>query len=148
MSQTQTNFSGKWAYDRTKSTPGTNNSVYPGTITREITQTASTLTYRDIYINNESNPFTGSDIVLTLDGKEEIDKSDPDVTLTKSLKWLQGNKSFTTTFKTKYSMDGVPKEILITETYTLSDDGKTLTIAEFHKAESGENKTTNVYYKK
>ena len=148
MSQTQINFSGKWTYDKTKSTSGTNNSEYPGTITREITQTVSTLTYRDIYTNNGSNPFISSDIVLNLDGKEEIDKSDPDVTLTKYLKWLQGNKGFTVTFKTKYSIDGVSKEILINETYALSDDGKTLTIAEFHKAELGETKATNVYHKK
>jgi len=148
LSQSQVNFSGKWTYDKTKSTTGTNNSEYPGTITREITQTDSKLTYRDIYINSGSNPFTSSDIVLNLDGKEEIDKSDPDVTLAKSLKWLQGNKSFTLTFKTKYKMDGVFKEILINDTYTLSDDGKTLTIIGFRKAELGETKTTEVYNKK
>jgi hypothetical protein len=148
MSQSQINFSGKWTYDKTKSTAGTNNSNYPGTISREITQTVSTLTYRDIYTTSGSNPFTSSDIVLNLDEKEEIDKSDPDVTLTKSLKWLQGNKSFTITFKTKYSIDGVSKEVLINDTYTLSDDGKTLTIAEFHKAELGETKTIDVYHKK
>lgn len=148
MSQSQINFSGKWTYDKTKSTSGTNNSDYPGTISREITQTVSILTYRDIYTASGSNPFTSSDIVLNLDGKEEIDKSDPDVTITKSLKWLQGNKSFTITFKTKYSIDGVSKEILIDDTYTLSDDGKTLTIAEFHKAELGETKTIDVYHKK
>ena len=45
-------------------------------------------------------------------------------------------------------MDGVSKEILINDTYTLSDDGKTLTITEFHKAELGETKTTDVYHKK
>jgi hypothetical protein len=148
MSQTQINFSGKWTYDKTKSTSGTNNSDYPGTITREITQTVSTLTYYDIYTQDGNNPFKTSDIVLNLDGKEEIDKSDPDVTLIKSLKWLQGNKSFTITFKTIYIDDGVSKEILINSTYTLSDDGKTLTIAEFHKAELGEIKSTDIYLKK
>jgi hypothetical protein len=148
MSQSQTNFSGKWIYDKTKSTTGTNNWEYPGTISREITQTASTLTYRDIYTASGSNPFTSSDIVLNLDGKEEIDKSDPEVTLSKSLKWLQGNKSFTVTFKTKYTIDGVSKEILINDTYALSDNGKTLTISETNKAELGETKTTDVYHKK
>jgi hypothetical protein len=64
------------------------------------------------------------------------------------LKWLQGNKSFTITFKTKYRIDGLSKEILINDTYTLSDDGKTLTINEFHKAELGETKTTDVSHKK
>ncbi len=148
ISQSQLNYTGKWTYDKTKSTTGTNNSDYPGTITREITHTVTTLTYRDIYTTNGSNPFISSDIVLNLDGKEEIDKSDPDVTLSKSLKWLQGNKSFIITVKTKYSIDGVSKEILINDTYALSDDGKTLTITEFRKAESGETKTTDVYHKK
>jgi hypothetical protein len=148
MSQTQINFSGKWTYDKTKSTSDTYISEYPGTITREITQTVSTLTYHDIYTQDGSNPFKKSDTVLNLNGKEDIDKSDPDVTLTKSLKWLPGNKSFIITFKTKYNDNGVSKEILIIDTYTLSDDGKTLTIAEFHKAELGETKTTDVYHKK
>jgi hypothetical protein len=148
MSQSKINFSGKWTYDKTKSTTGTNNWEYPGSISREITQNASTLTYRDIYTANGSDPFTSSDIVLNLDGKEEVDKSDPDVTLSKSLKWLQGNKSIIITFKSKYTIDGVSKEILINDTYTLSDDGKTLTINEFHKAELGETKTTDVYHKK
>jgi hypothetical protein len=148
MSQSQINLSGKWTYDKTKSTKGTNNSEYPGTITREITQTVSKLSYRDIYTKKGSNPFTSSEIELNLDGKEEIDKSDPDVTITKTLKWLQVDKSFTISFKTKYSIDGEPKEILINDTYTLSDDGKTLTINEFHKAELGETKTTGVYHKK
>lgn len=147
MSQTQINFSGKWTYDKTKSTSGTYISEYPGTIVREITQTVSTLTYHDIYTQAGSDPFKKSDIVLNLDGKEDIDKSGHDVTLTKSLKWLQGNKSFNITFKTKYIDDGVSKEILINSTYTLSDDGKTLTIAEFHKAELGEIKSTNIYHK-
>lgn len=146
--QTPLNFSGAWTYDKTKSTPDTYISEYPGTITREITQTVSTLTYHDIYTQDGANSFKKSDIVLNLDGKEEIDKSDPDVTLSISLKWVQGNKSFTITFKTKYKMDGVSKEILINDTYALSDDGKTLTISEFHKAESGETKTTDVYHKK
>jgi len=42
MSQSQVNFSGKWIYDKTKSTTGTNSWEYPGTISREITQTVST----------------------------------------------------------------------------------------------------------
>jgi len=146
--QSQLNFSGKWMYDKTKSTPGTNSWEYPGTVSREITQTATEITYRDVYIATGNDPFTGSDIVLKLDGKEEIDKSDPDFTITKSLKWASDKKSFTTTFKSNYTMDGVKKEILITETYSLSSDGKTLTIYEFHKAELGETKTTNIYQRK
>lgn len=148
MSQTPVNFSGKWVYDKTKSTPGTNNADYPGPITREITQTASTLTYRDIYAPTGSDPFITSDVVLNLTGKEDIDKSEPNVTLTNSLKWLPGNKSFTITFMTKYIDEGKSKEILIKETYALSDNGKTLTINEYHKAELGETKATNVYHKK
>ncbi len=148
MSQSQINFSGAWTYNKAKSTPGTYISEYPGTITREITQTPSTFTYHDIYTQDGTNSFKKSDTVLNLDGKEEIDKSDPDVTLTKSLKWLKPIKSFIITFKTIYIDEGVSKEILINSTYTLSDDGKTLTIDEYHKAELGETKTIDVYHKK
>ena len=147
-SQTPINFSGKWTYDKTKSTPGTNNAQYNGTLVRQITQTASTIAFRDIFTQNGTNGYTSSDNVFNLDGKDEVDKSDPNVTLTKSLKWSQGNKSFTLSYKTTYIDEGKSKEILINETYMLSEDGKTLTIVGFNKAELGETKTTNVYHKK
>jgi hypothetical protein len=148
-SQTPINFSGKWTYDKTKSTPGTNNAEYNGTLVRQITQTASTISYRDIYTQNGTNDYTTSDDVFNLDGKEEIDKSDPNSILTKSVIWSQDHKSFTLSYKTTYIDEGVTKEFIIKETYKLSDDGKTLTIETFSKdAVRGEIKTTNVYHKK
>jgi hypothetical protein len=147
-SQAPVNFSGLWTFDKTKSTAGTNNSDYPGTLTREITQTASSLTYRDIYAKAGTNGYTTPDKVFKFDGKEDTDKSDPNVTLSKSLKWSEDKRSFTISFKTSYIDEGTTKEILINETYKLSDDGKTLTIDEIKKTEMGEFRTLNVYQKK
>jgi hypothetical protein len=148
-SQTPINFSGKWEYDKDKSSPGTNDAEYNGTIVRQITQTASTIACRDIYIQKGSNDYTTSDDVFNLNGKEEIDKSDPNSILTKSVIWSQDHKSLTLSYKSTYIEEGVSKEFIINETYKLSDDGKTLMIEKYSKdAVRGEIKTKNIYHKK
>jgi hypothetical protein len=148
-SQTPINFSGKWTFDKTKSTPGTNSAEYNGTLVRQITQTTSTLACRDIYTQNGTNDYTTSDDVFNLDGKEEIDKSDPNSILAKSVIWSQDHKSLTLSYKSTYIDEGVSKEFIINETYKLSDDGETLTIENYSKdAIRGEIKTTSVYHKK
>ena len=147
--QTPINFSGKWTYDKAKSTPGTNNAEYNGTLARQITQTASTIAYRDIYTQNGTNDYTTSDDVFNLDGKEEIDKSDPNSILSKSVIWSQDRKSLTLSYKSTYIEEGVSKEFIINETYKLSDEGKTLTIEMKTKdAIRGEINTINIYHKK
>jgi hypothetical protein len=147
--QTPINFSGKWEYDKAKSSPGTDNAKYNGTVVRQITQTASTIACRDIYIQKGINDWSTSDDVYNLDGKEEIDKSDPNDIITKSVIWSQDQKSLTLSYKSTYIEQGVSKESLISGTYKLSDDGKTLTIEEYSKdAIRGEIKTTSVYHKK
>ena len=108
--QTPINFSGKWAYDKAKSSPGTDDAKYPGTIVRQIAQTASTIAYRDIYTQKGSNDWSTLDEVFNLDGKEEIDKRDPKNIITKFSIWSQDNKSLTLSRKLTYIEEGVSKE--------------------------------------
>jgi hypothetical protein len=146
--QTPTNYSGRWEFDKTKSSPGTVHANYPGTVTRHITQNASVLTYRDIYVQPGSKDWKTADESYKLDGKEQI-KKDGTTTRKKSAQWSQDKKSLTLTYAETYIERGVAKELLVAESYKLSDDGKTLTIDTFSKNQvTGETKTNSVYSKK
>ena len=146
--QTPTNFSGKWEFDKTKSSSETDISKYDGTVIRQITQNSSTIAYRDIYTQKGSNNWETSDELFNLDGKEQIKKWDSS-TSKKSAIWSQDKKSLTLSYKETYVEEGVSKDLLIAESYKLSDDGKTLTIETYSKdVVRGEIKTKSVYHKK
>jgi hypothetical protein len=55
--QIPTNFSGKWEFDKTKSSFGQVNSNYDGTVIRQITLNSSTITYGDILIQPGSDDW-------------------------------------------------------------------------------------------
>lgn len=146
--QTTKNFSGKWDFDKSKSSPELKNSKYEGTVTRQITQNSSTLSYCDIYILKGNDDWKTSDELFNLDGKEQIQKDDSN-TIKKSAKWSQDNLTLTLTYINTYIEEGVSKDLLITESYKQSDDGKTLTIETYSKnVVTGESKTKSVYHKK
>jgi hypothetical protein len=146
--QTPTNYSGRWEFDKTKSSPGTVHANYPGTVTRQITQNASVLTYRDVYVQSGSKDWKTADESFKLDGKEQI-KKDGTTMRKKSSQWSQDKKILTLTYAEIYVDKGVTKELLVAESYKLSDDGKTLTIDTFSKNQvTGETKTNSVYSKK
>jgi hypothetical protein len=146
--QNPMNFSGKWEFDKTKSSPDLLDSKYDGTVTRQITQTSSTIAYRDIYIQKGSDDWETTDEIFNLDGKEQIRK-DNSSTIKKSTKWSQETKTLSLINSETYIEDGVSMELKITESYKLSDDGKTLTIETYSKNQiTGETKTKGVYHKK
>lgn len=142
------NFSGKWEFDKAKSSADLLDSKFEGIVTRQITQTATTIAYHDIYVQKGSNDWKTLDEIFNLDGKEQV-KKDNSGTTKKSTKWSQETKVLTLIFLLTYTEDGVSKEISITESYKLSDDGKTLNIESFSKNPvTGETKTKAVYHKK
>jgi hypothetical protein len=146
--QTAANFAGKWEFDKAKSSPGTVHANYPGTVTRQITQNSSRLTYRDVYVQKGSSDWKTTDEIFTLDGKEQI-KKDGANTRRKSAKWSEDKKILTLTYAETYVEGGVSKELSVAESYALSEEGKTLTIETFSKNQvTGETKTTSVYRKK
>lgn len=142
------NFSGKWEFDKAKSSPDLLDSKYDGIVTRQITQTASTIAYRDIYVQKGSNDWATLDEIFNLDGKEQV-KKDNSGTLKKSTNWSQDTNVLTLIILLTYSENGVSKETLISESYKLSDEGKTLTIESYSKDPiTGETKNKAVYHKK
>jgi hypothetical protein len=146
--QTPTNFSGKWEFDKTKSSPGIVDSNFDGIVTRHITQNPSIITYRDIYVRKGSNDWKTADEQFRLDGKEQV-KKDGTTTSRKSAQWSQDKKILTLTYRETYVEEGVSKELLVADSYKLSDDGKTLTIETYSKNQvTGETKTQGVYHKK
>lgn len=146
--QIPTNFSGKWEFDKAKSSSGIIDSGFEGTVTRQITQNSSVITFRDIYIRNGSSDWKTADESYKLDGKEQIKKDGANVSR-KSAAWSHDKKVLTLTYRETYVEEGVSKELLVAESYKLFDDGKTLTIETYSKNQvTGERKTQSVYHKK
>jgi hypothetical protein len=146
--QSPANFSGKWGFDKTKSSAGTVESKYEGAVTRQITQNSTKIAYCDIYSRKGSSDWKTTDESFNLDGKEQI-KKDRANSRKKSAKWSQDKKILTLTYMETYVEEKVSKELLIAESYKLSDDGKTLTIETFSKNQvTGETKTKSIYHKK
>ena len=146
--QSPVNFSGKWEYNKSKSSPGTNNANYPGIIVRQITQTAATIAYNDLFIRPGQKDWKSSDELFNLDGKVQVIKTSTE-TMKKSTKWSPDKSTLTLTYITVYDQDGVTKELMVEEAHKLSDGGKTLTITQlFKNTDTGETRKTNVYRKK
>ncbi|MBS1976327.1 MAG: hypothetical protein JST46_03090 [Bacteroidetes bacterium] len=145
--QTPSNFSGKWLFDKSASSSESAFSGYPGTITRQITHTASSLTYRDTYVQPGAKDWSTTAEVFKI-GKTEVEKHS-DQSSTKTTSWSKDMRSITLNYLTSYKEKGGPKESLIAETYTLSDNGKTLTIELYSKNDvTGETRVKDVFRKK
>ncbi len=145
--QTPANFSGKWLFDRPASSSESAFSRYPGSITRQITHTASSLAYKDTYVQPGAKDWSTTPEVFKI-GKTEVEHHS-DQSSTKSTSWSKDMKSITLNYLTSYKEKGSPKESLIAETYTLSDNGKTLTIEQYSKNDvTGETRVKDVFRKK
>jgi hypothetical protein len=146
--QTPTNFSGKWEFDKTKSSPGFVESNYDGTVIMQIIQNSSTIKFYDTYIHPDRSDFKTSADSYTLDGKEKIEKSDIGTTK-KSTKWSLDKKVLTITNFDTQPLDGVAQDFLLVDSLKLSDNKLTLTIVRYSKNPvTGETTTNKVYNKK
>lgn len=147
VSRAQLNLSGSWEFDKAHSSPETDFSKYEGKVVRTITQTASTITYKDTYTHAGSPDWSTTDEQFALD-KEKIEKHGKDE-VKKFTRWSADKKSLTLTYQNKYYQEGVAKEMVIAETYTLSDNGKTLVInRSFKNPVTGEMKTVSTFKKR
>lgn len=146
--QTPMDFSGNWEYDKVSSSPDAVNSKFDGTVTRQIRQDTSTLTYNDSFFQKGSSGWKTSDEVYTLNGQEQI-KKDETRSSRKSATWSPDKKNLTLSYAETYLEDGAYKSLLIEETYSLSADGKTLTINTYSRNQvSGESRTKSVFHRK
>jgi hypothetical protein len=146
--QTPTNFSGKWQFDKLNSIPDQIEPDYDGTIIMEITQNATTISFDEIYIHTGRDDWKTATETYKLDGKEQITNSSIG-TNKKSAKWSPDKKVLTITNLDKQKLKGVLQDFLVTDTYQLSDDGKTLTIERYrNNPVTGETNAKKVYLKK
>lgn len=140
--QTPPDLSGKWAFDKSKSNPGEGGSFLEGEEILDITQTANSITL------NRTTKRAGSDDIIssdkyTLDGKESV-KKDESCTTKTIAKWSDEKQILRIT--TIMTFDGV--DYRTDDAYSLTDNGKTLTINSTSKNPTGGRKTISVYLKK
>jgi hypothetical protein len=146
--QNPTNFSGKWEFDKTNSIPDQIEPNYEGTIIMEIMQDASTITFGETYIHPDRADWKTATESYKLDGKEHITKSNVG-TNKNSAKWSQDKKVLTITNLDKQELKGVLQDFLVADSYSLSDDGKILTIERYrNNPVTGETNAKKIYLKK
>lgn len=146
--QTPTSYSGKWEFDKAKSKLFKPDVSFDGTVIMKIVQTSTTITFGETYIQPGSPDWSTSTDSYNLDGKEYIKKDDIG-TSKKSAKWSQDKKILLITNSDTQTLNGVPSDFLMADSYKLSDDGLTLTIERYRKNKvTGETTSKLVYHKK
>ncbi len=143
--QSLVDFSGKWEFDKSQSSPGKVDSNYDGIVIRDIRQNAETFIYADIYKRAGSNDWSTSDEIFNLNGQEQTEKRDAE-TYTKQASWSADGKTLTLVYKVNYEEDGVPRELIVSEMYKISDDGKILYLEEYSKNHVTGEKTAHYVY--
>jgi len=148
MAQTPTNFSGKWQYEKAKSVVDKLEPDFDGIIILEITQNAATISFAEVYKREGSADWKTAVESYKLDGKEQITKHDVG-TNKYSARWSADKKVLTITNTDTQNLKGVLQDFIVIDTYSLSADGKTLTIERYRKNPvTGETKAKKVYAKK
>lgn len=148
MAQTPTNFSGKWQYEKAKSVVDKLEPDFDGIIILEITQNAATISFAEVYKREGSADWKTAVESYKLDGKEQITKHDVG-TNKYSARWSADKKVLTITNTDTQKLKGVLQDFIVIDTYSLSADGKTLTIERYRKNPvTGETKAKKVYAKK
>jgi hypothetical protein len=147
----QANFSGNWAYNESKSVvpEGGFGGGPMGGGPMTITQDAKTIT------SNTTMQGPDGEMKMTrvynLDGTESENVMFMETKAKSTLTWSADKKSATIVTNMKFDMGGESREFKTTETWKLSDDGKTLFVESTMPAgpDGGEpRKTTRAYDKK
>ena len=146
--QTSTNFAGKWIFDKTKSSADLLESTYEGTVVMQITQNSATIAFSDTWSKPGEKDFKTSADTYYLDGKERVTKHDIG-TERRTATWSQDRKVLTIANRDTQKLKGVPQDFLVTDTYTLSDNGRILTIDRYSRNPvKGESNAKKVYSRK
>ncbi len=130
--QTPTNFTGKWLYEKSKSTPDNHEPDWDGSIVLVITQTTSDFTLGEIYSHPERPDWETGTESYKLDGVEKITKHEIGENKNSAI-WSADNKVLVISNTDTQELNGVMAEFKVVDTYTLSDDGKVLTIDRYRK---------------
>lgn len=140
----QVNFSGSWALNESKSNFG-DSRFRMASPKLAITQDASTFTIERTFVTQDGEERKMTE-KYTLDGKESLNpmfnsQKKSVATISADKKVLNVSSSMTLEF------NGETNELKTIENYSLSDDGKTMTIETQSTSSRGERKYTAVYDK-
>ena len=137
------NFSGEWTYNESKSNVGEDRGGRAATKI-VVTQDASSIAIERTSSGRDGQTRTNKE-ELTLDGK--VVKTESQRGTSSSTAVISGN-SLTIKSDVVMSRQGQSMEMKTTETWELSEDGKTLTIESSSTSSRGDRTTTLVYDKK
>ena len=146
--QTPTNYTGKWEFDKTASSPDLIESTYEGTVILQITQNTSTISFKETWKKAGNADFNTATDTYYLDGKERIKKGGVG-TNKNSAQWSEDKKVLTIKNLDTQPLKGVPQDFIVSDTYWLSENGQTLQIERYSKNPvTGETTAKKVYHKK
>jgi hypothetical protein len=146
--QTQTNFSGKWEFDKTNSDKDERGDAsFNGTIILEIKHNFDTITFTNTFFlpGRDGRTLRPDKFLVNEQVTQDNSGSDP---AKKFITWSQDRKVLTTNYIMTASIDGVSQDFLTTKTYKISEDGEILAVVEFNKSKLNGEKTVKKAYKK
>ena len=141
----QTNFSGSWGFNESKSDFGGSQFRFAAT-TMVVTQDAKTLTVESTMPGRDGGEMKTTS-KYNLDGS--VSENPMFNTTRKSTAaWSADKSSLTITSTMTFERDGESREIKSTETWKLTEGGKVLMLESVRPGRDGEMKTTVAYDKK
>lgn len=143
----QTNFSGNWAFNESKSNLGDGGGPRMAATSLNVVQQGNSLTIDRTQPSMDGSEMKSSE-KYTLDGKESTNPGMMESTTKSVVTWTKDQKGLNFVKNTSMERDGEKMEFKATEAWALSADGKTLTIESVFNSPMGEMKTTLVYNKK
>ena len=148
IAQTNVSFSGKWLFDKSKSSPDLVESKYAGSVVLEVVQNSTTISFADTYINPGNPDWKTAKDMYTIDGKEKITKHSVG-TNKRMAKWSDDKKTLILTNIDTQELKGKLQDFFTTDSLSISADRKTLTIERVTKNPvQGDRKQIKVYSKK
>ena len=141
----QPNFSGSWAFNESKSTLGEGPMMSATSMT--INQQADLISVDLVQPSFEGGDMKRSE-KYTLDGKESVNMGMMDSSVKTITTWSENKKELKFAKTIVFDMNGETMELKITDVWTISDDGKTLTVKSSMVSEMGDMNLVLVYDKK
>ena len=141
----QPNFSGSWAYNESKSTLGEGPMMSPTAMT--INQQSGLISVDLVQPSFDGGEEKRSE-KYTLDGKESVGQGMMNSSVKSMVTWSDDKKELKFAKNIIFDMNGEKMEAKSTEVWSLTADGKTLTLKSSMVSQMGELNSTMVYDKK
>jgi len=141
----QADFSGTWAFNESKSTLGEGPMMSATSMT--VNQQENLISIDLVQPSFEGGEMKRSE-KYTLDGKESVNEGMMGSSVKTITSWSEDKKELRFAKTIAFEMDGEKMEMKLDDAWTLSDDGKTLTVKSSMQSDWGEMNTALVYDKK